>query len=348
MISMETTKTMNKIPSAFNSLVEGISQLIIETKKSHYKRKDIAMTIVGASLQKSSIEYTARAPNGDTVFLRLKSALTIEKLKQLISNSRPRIRSKVVLAIDGHVEMFYGKKDAKGVVGTVPKNGTSRGYEYLVAKIITGNKEYIVDILPIYDNRLVYNTIEMIKELRKIYNISLILADAEFRTIELFDYLICEGIHFITKMKSSKKLKSANIQYNKAVTYSSIYDGERGKYNLLCKDVFVYRAKSRKKYNYYLTSDMKRDAAFIIDTYRMRWKIETGFREINRMEIKTTTRNSLVRLLFYVVSTLVYNVWIEIRLKFFVRLNDLKSLLIDIIIRYFSSKEKLLRIVGLS
>ena len=54
---------------------------------------------------------------------------------------------------------------------------------------------------------------------------------------------------------------------------------------------------------------MRNGAKEIRKLYKTRWHIETGFREINRVEIKTTTRGFLVRLFFYIVSCVVYNLW---------------------------------------
>ena len=44
--------------------------------------------------------------------------------------------------------------------------------------------------------------------------------------------------------------------------------------------------------------------------YRKRWGIETGYREKNKFRIITTTRNHVIRFLFFTIAVLFYNMWI--------------------------------------
>ena len=50
--------------------------------------------------------------------------------------------------------------------------------------------------------------------------------------------------------------------------------------------------------------------------YKTWWNIETGFREINRAKAKTTTPDLFVRLFLYVVSCIIYNLWMKVRFRF--------------------------------
>ena len=241
--------------------------------------------------------------------------------------------------------MFYGDKNTPGVVGTKPKDGASYAFEYLVVKAIIKNKEFVLDIIPVYDNDIAKHTIEILEELANVYKINLILADAGFRDTDLLDWITKKGIHFITRMRTSKNLRKKNIRYGKRYQYSSVY--ENGTYNSLGKELFVYRFRDKKRRDYYLLSDMKEKPKWMKDTYRMRWGIETGFREINRIEIKTTTKNALIRLFFYIVSVLVYNLWIEVRSNFYIRLDVLRSYLVKIIVGLMVGRGNMLRIMGL-
>ena len=77
---------------------------------------------------------------------------------------------------------------------------------------------------------------------------------------------------------------------------------------------------------FFLVSNMKNGLKTIRKLFKTRWNIETGFREVNRAEIKTTTRDFLVRLFFYVVSCMVYNMWRKIRFRysmFAIRFDDI-------------------------
>jgi IS4 transposase len=83
--------------------------------------------------------------------------------------------------------------------------------------------------------------------------------------------------------------------------------------------------------------------------FRHRRKIETGFREMKRLRIKTTTKDPLMGVFFYAIACIMYNIWIRIRLtlrqKF--QLNELKTLFIDNIIGYAKAFGLRLKILGL-
>lgn len=327
-------------------VVKDISKLIWQNERCLYSSEDIASVVVGASLQNKSIEYTANAPNGDTIFERLERSLTVNDLRKYVRETRPIFRGYATAAIDEHVEIFYGDKDTDGVIGTKPKNGSSYAFSFLAVKIIVRNKEYIVDLIPLYDNKVAEHTIEALAELVKLYKINMILIDAGFRDVDLLNWIVGRDIHLITRMRTSKNLRIKDIKYNKAYLYSSLY--EKGTYNSICKKMFVYRFKDKKHRDYYLLSDMDEKPSWIKDTYRLRWGIETGFRDVNRMEIKTTTKNKVIRLFFYIVSVLMYNIWIEVRSESYIRLDTLRSLLIKIITDLMESRGNLLRIMGLT
>jgi IS4 transposase len=46
------------------------------------------------------------------------------------------------------------------------------------------------------------------------------------------------------------------------------------------------------------------------EDYRRRWGIETGYRDIERMRAKTTSRKNSIRILYFMYSILLYNAWL--------------------------------------
>ncbi len=90
------------------------------------------------------------------------------------------------------------------------------------------------------------------------------------------------------------------------------------------RSYWIYRYKGKDD-DFFLVSDTKKNPKKIRKMYRTRWEIETGFREVNRVNIKTTTRDFMGRLFFYIVSCIIYNLWQRIRFRcnlFVIRLND--------------------------
>ena len=48
----------------------------------------------------------------------------------------------------------------------------------------------------------------------------------------------------------------------------------------------------------------------IPEEYRKRWGIETGFRVQNTIKAKTTSPNHTITLIYHLLSTILYNIWI--------------------------------------
>jgi len=48
----------------------------------------------------------------------------------------------------------------------------------------------------------------------------------------------------------------------------------------------------------------------IPDEYRRRWGIETGYRVQNQIKAMTTSTNYTVRLVYQMLSVILYNIWI--------------------------------------
>ena len=303
-------------------LVGRVSPLIGETEHSRFGREQIAEMLLSAALQKQSIEFVSQKPTGDTVFLRLKAGLTVTNLREVIAMSRPIVKEPVRIAIDVHDVMYYGDR-FQGIVGTRERAGSNFAFKYLVAKIVGSKHVYVVGLRELTDGRVTESTIEMLEELRKAYDISEILMDGGFPSSVLIEYLNGRGMHYVCRFRSTTTVRNADIRYNEPVHYSTVKKTRGDRPNTLAVDFFVYRYKGHKT-DFYLISDRKEDAKSIRMEFKKRWGIETGFRDNNRVKIKTCTKNFLVRIFIYFLACLVYNLWVRIRAVIGIRLNELK------------------------
>ena len=164
---------------------------------------------------------------------------------------------------------------------------------------------------------------EMIEELRKDYMIDLLVADGEFYKAEFVEYLTDAKIPFIVRRTNTGNIRELGVKYTKPYLYKTVVERLTGKKIYLRYWIYRYRGRSE---DFFLVSNMKNGLKTIRKLFKTRWNIETGFREVNRAEIKTTTRDFLVRLFFYVVSCMVYNMWRKIRFRysmFAIRFDDI-------------------------
>ena len=314
-----------------SGLLDKLKNVVTERFNDKYSREDIVDVLLAAALRKESIEYSADGPNGDTVFYRLKKDLSVEKLQSLIYHSRPKIRHPILVSIDVHDQMTWSEK-VPYVIGTAEKNGSFRAFKFLTAKSAS-QPRCVLDVDIMKDGSVTDATIAMLERLLKDYKMETVLMDGGFPSSQLIEYLTSKGINYVCRFRSTSKLRKMDIEYKTPYLYRTQYRKRCGRPNTVASEYYIYRYHGRGKYDYYLISNMLDSPEEIRELFRRRWDIETGYREQKRLKIKTTTRNYLLRLLFFLISSIIYNLWIRLKDTFGFRLNHIKSALLKAILK---------------
>ena len=331
-----------KPDKSFLKKVEGrviriISKGIYENDYCKYRSRDIAKTIFETALQKLSLESNATMPDSDTIFYRLQNSYLSEKtILSMLYNSRPQSYEPITVLLDGHDDLYYGKRRYKTgkkvkVGGTKPTRGASYAFKYLTAKRLNGE---VVYTCPLFSNVVLDKSIEIIEELKSNYTILCVIGDGAFPSSILIDYLKSAGLHFAFRYPSTSKLRNKRMQYNVlekyTTTYKAPYTGRRGTIPVdfyICKYQGMRDKKGERK-DFYIITDRKTSARKLRKFLKDRWDIETGFREIEKLTIFTTTRDYILRFFFHVVACIIYNFWIQVRTQFSIRLHDLTLLIL--------------------
>ena len=313
---MKTIQSVNKT----------LSKIIYAGEKPHYPIHAIANVLMTAALMRTTVNSAAGRPNADTVFLRVKEGLRFDDVEDIIKKTRPKINKKVTIAIDGHDEMFYGDEDTKGVVGTREKAGSYHAFKYLAAKMVYGKDAYFVDLIRMKNGSVVDAAIDSVKGLTKVYDVGLVLMDGEFFSGRMLDFLKKAGRHYIIRRRSIKKLLDS-IPYNKAVRCRTREKLRSDRPDTVEVVYYVYRYHGRGGRDFFLASDRRMEPEKLRKLFKERWGIETGFREINRLKIKTTSKDWRIRLLFYSISMMLYNEWVFVRRRGWIRLDEFKMIL---------------------
>lgn len=71
-----------------------------------------------------------------------------------------------------------------------------------------------------------------------------------------------------------------------------------------------YKHSGRKALVYACWGITTRDTQWVYDTYRLRFGIETSYRQMHQARIATSTRNPVVRLLYVGIALYLRNVWV--------------------------------------
>ena len=273
----------------------------------------------------------ASVPSADTVFNYIRIANSVEGIlaffRALNSCILPQLNipdTPQNFAIDFHNEGYYGDKNAEGVRGIKPKNGTSWGHVYFSIDWL-GSPAHTLDIVNVAGLEkdyaaLVEGVVGRIREMGLL--IRAILADREFFNLAVISKFSELGVDFIMAAKADKRIKKLLRRHTE----------EQG----LKAGIFTYRFRDERSPDFYLVAIPNREydprkragpenkefllfatsIAFdspeefvrqIPQSYRARWKIETGYRVKKEFKIRTCTRSYVARVLFFVVQCLMHN-----------------------------------------
>jgi hypothetical protein len=266
--------------------------------------------------------------NADTLYLRIKEGLT-EMVTYSYLESIGRLSKKfswkdkeVILAFDYTNENFYGDVQGFDIYGWTGKNGVTGKFKFLTCSIVSDEIPEKIPLISIpvmaghYKSYAITYCLNLIKE--HIGKIALILFDRGFYDKDLmyeltrnkFPYLI-----FVPKHKDKQEIlfpmeKEEHIVIVHDFTVNknkSKYKGET--YLAFLKE--IYDPKSEKKYDWVFAANLEEVAlSNIIQTYKKRWRMETGYRVQDEATIKCKSKEMKIRYFLFVFQQMLQTQWV--------------------------------------
>ena len=296
---------------------------------SPYKNNDFAHVLMNAAEHEDFITNSAKrvgGPTGETVFSRLKDA-DFEKIKTafyLIMNTifpwvkRLLRNRKIALAFDITDEPYYGKVAGLWIHPQQPVRGSTGCFKYLAVTAVDGENRFILGSLPVRIGAdIVGLIVELLEHARPFVRTETLLFDRGFDNYRLIAALQEAGLQYQIlwrKDKWSKKiLKKMKREQRHEVVALKSYKHNKSGYKIKVRFVFIKgyrRYKRSKSYSWIFATNTRRKWDHLyVDKYKMRWGIETIFRVLDRIGIKTTTKNEIIRYFLHLFCCLLYNLW---------------------------------------
>ncbi len=268
----------------------------------------------------------AKTPTSDTMLHHFSKFESIEQIMKMSDGVLDLIlrflkkdynvlqNRKVDIAFDEHDIEFYGK-GVPHVVSGKSKNGTSRFFRFLTCSIVTAGKRFIIDIQPVSPFTRLEDLID--KSLLKIkgkIKIDVAYLDRGFDRPKIINVLKKHKVNFVMP-----KVRSPTVK--------AWFEKTEGAKAHVVKDFQIGKGKNSATVNLVLVNDedgVKR--AFICNfpiaepiayrlylMYSKRWGIETSYRNLDHdFKPRTTSKNYLVRLFYFVFSCFLYNLWVMV------------------------------------
>ena len=265
-------------------------------------------------------------PTGETVFSRLQKAdfekikiAFFEVLKPIYNLFKRLLRNrKVALAFDITDEPFYGKIGGFWIHAEQPVRGCTGCFKFLTISVVNRDNKLILGSLPVSRGADIVELIrELLQQAQTFVHPEILLFDRGFDNLELLACLQEAHVRYqilwrkqAWATKILKKMKRGEV---KEVTKVRKYSKDKSKYTVKVCYVFIKKYRrfaNGKAYDWvFATNTRQKSQHFYVDKYRKRWGIETVFRVLDNIQIKTTTKNEVIRYFINLFCCLVYNLW---------------------------------------
>ena len=261
-----------------------------------------------------------RIPNSDTLFYHLKKTRDFDESRgvfmkifdtvfKLAKRSGLIIDRKVDVAIDSTEWFYYGDHGHPMVVGKKPERGTTWCFKFITLDIVERGERFTLLALPVssLDNQT--NRVEeLINYAKERVHINRAYLDRGFLSAECINRLKKLGVTFIIPTKDNTKAVSSARGLKPPFIVKDCKMAECT-YNLIMVE------EDHKRHGFVTNMGLNaNDVMFakeIANLYRKRWQIETGYRvKALAFRGKTTSRNYLIRYFYFMLSVVLYNLWL--------------------------------------
>ena len=270
------------------------------------------------------------APDSDTVLAHLARQVrdlpTLDRrLRAVLAASLPRAlrRGRWVVAIDTTLLPYHGEcfRTPDEIFRSQPKSGTTHFHCYATAVVVRHGLRFTLAVRPVPHRTPMA---DVVRELRRRVvaagvHPKLLLLDRGFNNAGVVRYLQSARQPFVMPQAVHGKAPTSGVLTGlRAIRathptgwtrYSWTPQGERRVSVDLC--VLRRRRRDRRGHRTFLYAcwGVGRRPADVSRVYRTRFGVETSYRQMNQLRVRTTTRNPALRLLFVAVALLLRNLW---------------------------------------
>jgi len=327
-----------------------VRQMTIDTLTRHlnlrvdgysFSTEDIWNVVVSAAAQGQAIESAANqleeSPDPSTVRLYLRSKLvdtmSIADLEDscnqaLVSELPPRILGRWhKVAIDLTFIPYHGQaaQDPNEIRRGKARSGTTHFHCYATAYVIKSDKRVTLALTYVQaDDSLVQILERILTRLRNLdIHLKRLYLDKQFYCIQVINYfqtqypeqeVIIPAI-IRGKQGGTRALLHGRKSYNTTYTMRSPKYGEATyRIALVCKySKGRYKRNGIKWFAYVLLGNIRMPLPHVYEEYRLRFGIESTYRLMNKVRIRTCSRNPGLRLLFVSIALSLVNIWVFLK-----------------------------------
>jgi hypothetical protein len=282
--------------------------------------KDICRVTILSSLNNGYVEGSADMLNlcGQIVRNHLKNQdpqRILQANKALLQEMKKygAFSKLLTLAIDLHDEMYYGDPQAQGIAGTKPKKGSYYAYRFATASVLLDGQRFTLAVEPIIKLSVVEHVRLLINQVLDLgVRVRLILFDRGYFSTALINYLNTLPFGYIIQLPASIKGLGAGEDR----LYTTRRHGTRKCDQATFRLVTLRTKDFHGKFKLFIfATNTALKSRRIRRLFRKRWGIETSYRMVRKFLAKTTSKRYNVRLLYFYLAVVLYNLWVKLNFK---------------------------------
>lgn len=313
-------------------------------KFKDYKRKTSAHVLwsllLAAAARITSLSDTCQrlrdAPSDETARKALLAtlpdyAVLQRQLNAALTGQLPKVLLKHLqrLAIDLTLIPYHGKpfRDLNEIYRSQAKSGTSHFHAYATAYIVRKGQRYTVALTGVQKGESLKDVVQrLLRQAARVgIRTRLLLLDRGFYSVAVVRYLQAARMPFLMPVvchgRSPKQRGGPSGSYvfrtwkkSGWSTYTLADAKKRTAKVSICVKCRNYRGERKRHgrqaliYAYWGYRPSTPDSVFT--TYRLRFGIESSYRQLHEGRIRTTTRRPEVRLLYVGIALVLRNVWV--------------------------------------
>jgi hypothetical protein len=250
---------------------------------------------------------------------RLLNDLLIERLPDYIQGQKHEV------AIDLTNVPYHGEahQDDDEIRRSMAKSGTTHFHTYASAYIVKNNKRVTVAVTYCWAHDNCFDILlRLLSRLEELdIGLKRLLVDREFYSTQIIRFLNQQDWQSIMAIpargKTLKTLKQeASYSHQQCYTVSSHTHGEASfTLHVVCR--YSKGRRGKQGIDRFLFAVLGRPwvgtPGQLAEKYRRRFGVETSYRLMNKVRIRTTSRDPKLRLLFFVLAFTLLNLWVYLQ-----------------------------------
>lgn len=311
------------------------------------KANKLIEILLYAAAHRSSISRTCQDLQETPTDQAVRDALTSfypecdsleRELNEVLAHQLPHSlrKRRWCMAIDLTLLPYHGEpeKDEEEVYRSQAKSGTTHFHAYATCYLVHKARRFTIALIRVTKGTKMDVVVKRLLHLSSQVGIrpKLLLLDRGFYSVNVILYLkrahcpfIIPAVNRGRKPLKSEEPKGMQVFFTQKQSgwFKHTLTNSKKQSTLLqicvhCRNwQGAWNRHGRQALVYTYWGINPKDSAWIFQTYRTRFGIETSYRQMNEARIKTSTRNPVMRLLFFGIAMILRNLWVWLHLMVF-------------------------------